>query len=327
MDDTTCGLHISVIDPLTIQGLEVITMLQEFYKQPPTYERVQEAIWSLQEHYPCLKVFPIGKSVLGRHINALSIGNPTGATLFVGATHGLEWLTCMILIKFCENLLNALETGGKVSDIDVGRALCNRSLVIVPCLNPDGVEIALQGTAGAGNRADCIEEMLQGQDPRLVWQANANGVDLNHNFDAGWCIVKAMEVAAGITSPGPTRFGGVHPHSEPETIAITTFCMTHQPRSLYSLHSQGEEIYWYYGCNTPARSKMMAQILASSSGYALAKPVEMASHGGLKDWFIEKFRRPGFTIEVGLGKNPLGLDQLDGIYRKIEEMLVIATLL
>ncbi len=302
-------------------------MLQSFYTQPPTYERVQEAIRLLREHYRCLKVFPIGKSVQGREINALCIGNPTGATLFVGATHGLEWLTCMLLIRFCQQMLEALKTGGKVSDIDVGRALCSRSLVIVPCLNPDGVEIALRGSEGAGERADFIQGLVGEEDPRLVWQANANGVDLNHNFDAGWCIVKEMEVNSGITAPGPTRFGGVHPHSEPETIAITTFCMTYQPRSLYSLHSQGEEIYWYYGCHTPARSKMMAQILASSSCYSLAKPVEMASHGGLKDWFIEKLRRPGFTIEVGLGKNPLGLDQLDKIYNKIEEMLMIATLL
>ena len=71
----------------------------------------------------------------------------------------------------------------------------------------------------------------------------------------------------------------------------------------------------------------MAQILASSSGYTLAKPAELASHGGLKDWFIEKMRRPAFTIEIGRGKNPLGLDQLGSIYRKTEEMMMIAALL
>ena len=301
-------------------------MTDSFYQSPPTYQNVRGAICALGQKYPSLKIFPIGKSLLGREITALSIGNPTGAISFVGATHGLEWLTCTLLIKFCHNLLAAMEEGGRLSDIDVCRALRNRSLVIVPCLNPDGVEIALRGAQAGGRFAEMIEQ-TSGGNPEKVWQANAGGVDINHNFDAGWKLVKEMEVAAGITSPGPTRYGGEHPHSEPETLAAATFCMTYQPRSLYAVHSQGEEIFWHYGPHTPRRSKMMAQILASSSGYALSKPEGLASHGGLKDWFIEKFHRPGFTIEVGLGKNPLPLADLDKIYGKIEEMLMIATLL
>ena len=296
------------------------------YDCPPTYQNLQGAIRALCQRHSRLKAFPIGKSVLGREITALCLGNPTGATCFVGATHGLEWLTCALLMKFLRNLLGALESGGSVSDIDVRRALRSRALVIIPCLNPDGVEIALCGAQSAGRCAEKVNRLSGGQ-PQLVWQANACGVDLNHNFDAGWCILKEMELAAGITGPAPTRYGGEHPHSEPETIAITTFCKTCLPRSLYSIHSQGEEIYWHYGSRTPSRSKMMAQILASSSGYALAKPAELASHGGLKDWFIEKLRRPAFTIEIGKGKNPLPLSDLDDIYDKTEEMLMIALLL
>ena len=301
-------------------------MLERFYQSPPSYESLREAICALTQRYRQLKAFPIGRSLLCREITALSIGNPAGAVCFVGATHGLEWLTCSLLMKFCHGLLQALDSGGRLSEIDAQRALRNRSLVIIPCLNPDGVEIAINGSQSAGRFCREVEQ-LSGGHPKTVWQANAAGVDINHNFDAGWLTLKQMEIAAKITSPGPTRYGGEHPHSEPETIAITTFCRSHQPRSLYSFHSQGEEIYWHYGPHTPQRSKMMAQILASSSGYELAKPVELASHGGLKDWFIEKLRRPGFTIEIGRGKNPLGLDQLEAIYRDTEEMMMLATLL
>ena len=300
-------------------------MFTGFYEQPPTYERVQQAIAYLCADYKPLKVFPIGKSVLGREINALSIGNPMGATLFVGATHGLEWLTTLLLLRFCEDMLIGLTKGTAVSDIDVRRALRSRSLVIVPCLNPDGVEIALRGAESAGECEEAVREIAGGD--TSTWQANANGVDLNHNFDAGWCILKEMEREAGITAPAPTRYGGAHPVSEPETIAITTFCMTYQPRSLYSLHSQGEEIYYQYGEHTPERSRLMAQILAASSGYTIAQPTGLASHGGLKDWFIDKFCRPGFTIEIGRGKNPLDIGQFEHIYAKTQEMLIIATLL
>ena len=71
----------------------------------------------------------------------------------------------------------------------------------------------------------------------------------------------------------------------------------------------------------------MAQILASSSGYALSEPEGIASHGGLKDYFIQKYRRPGFTIEVGRGKNPLPPSDAPAIYEKIREMMTLAMIL
>lgn len=300
-------------------------MYENFYKEPPTYERIRRAIDDLKDKYRELKVFPIGASTLGRGIDALCIGNPMCATLFVGATHGLEWLTTLVLIRFCETILEGMRNGGEVSEINISKAMRGRSLVIIPCLNPDGVEIALRGKDGAEILGDRVKQICGGDFSQ--WQANAAGVDINHNFDAGWRILREMEQADGIDGPAPTRYGGPHPGSEPETGAIITFCLTYQPRTLYSLHSQGEEIYYRYGEHTPGRSRLMAQILASSSGYALSKPTGLASHGGLKDWFIEKFHRPGFTIEIGSGKNPLPVEQLEPVYQKIEEMLVIATLL
>lgn len=71
----------------------------------------------------------------------------------------------------------------------------------------------------------------------------------------------------------------------------------------------------------------MAEILSVSSGYTLCTPDEIASHGGFKDWFIEAFGRPAFTLELGKGKNPLPLSDLDSVYRKAEEMLLIGTIL
>jgi g-D-glutamyl-meso-diaminopimelate peptidase len=300
-------------------------MYAGFYDEPPTYENMTRAIQWLREEYPRLKVFPIGRSVLGREISALCIGHPAGATLFVGAVHGLEWLTSLLLIRFVETLLHGLATGGCVSDIDVTKALRSRSLVVIPCLNPDGVEIAVHGQEGAGERAAIIGGMCDGD--FSTWQANANGVDLNHNFDAGWNILREMEEQSGVTGPAPTRYGGTHPHSEPESKAAVTFCLTYQPRTLYAFHSQGEEIYYRYGARTPTRSQLMAGILASSSGYTATHPEGLASHGGLKDWFITRFCRPGFTIEIGKGKNPLDIRTLPKTYARLEEMLMIATLL
>lgn len=98
-------------------------------------------------------------------------------------------------------------------------------------------------------------------------------------------------------------------------------------RQLYAFHSQGEEIYYQYGEYTPPRAPLIAQVLASASGYALSQPTGTASHGGLKDWFIETFHRPGFTIEIGRGKNPLPITELEPIYARLIEMLLAAMIL
>lgn len=300
-------------------------MAEHLYNQPPVFENLCEAIRRLREEHKILKVFPIGKSVLGREINALSIGTPQNATLFVGATHGLEWLTELLLLRFCGELLSAMEQSAHLREIDVAKAMSRRSLVIIPCLNPDGIEIALRGREGAGQLGDYIEELSNGN--LGGWQANARGVDINHNFNAGWDILRQLEINSGIEGPGPTRYGGPYPESEPETMAIVDFCRVYQIRQLYSFHSQGEEIYYRYGPNTPARSQLMAQILSSCSGYKVTHPKGTASHGGLKDWFIQETHRPGFTIEIGRGKNPLPVEDLEPTYNQLLEMLLMAVLL
>ena len=48
---------------------------------------------------------------------------------------------------------------------------------------------------------------------------------------------------------------------------------------------------------------------------------------GFKDWFIETYDRPGFTVEIGKGTNPLPLEQFPEIYRKLRELLLLAATL
>ena len=98
-------------------------------------------------------------------------------------------------------------------------------------------------------------------------------------------------------------------------------------RHVVALHSQGEEIYWQYGEHTPPQSRMMARVLSTASGYALAQPSPESAHGGFKDWFIRCYHRPGFTIEMGRGKNPLPISQFEEIYDKAREMLLLSVLL
>jgi g-D-glutamyl-meso-diaminopimelate peptidase len=89
-----------------------------------------------------------------------------------------------------------------------------------------------------------------------------------------------------------------------------------------AFHTQGEEIYWNYRGMEPAISKRMADKLAQASGYQSLKLA--GSDAGYKDWFIQQFRRPGFTIEAGQGINPLPIEQFDSLYGKVEPLMVEA---
>lgn len=293
--------------------------------QPADAGAVRGMIYALRGRYSFLDAVPIGHSVLGRELYALILGSGREHVLYAAAFHAQEWLTSLVLLRLCEDICACLSHDGHLAEMDVRQALTGRSLVLVPQVNPDGVEIALHGSASAGIYA--AEVAALGGDEPGRWQANAHGVDINHNFNAGFSQLQEMERKNGIVGPSPRQWSGPKAESEPETAALTRLCRRSRFRHVLALHSQGEEIYWRYGDGTPPRSRVMAEILASSSGYKVADPDGLASHGGFKDWFICEMKRPGFTLEMGKGENPLPLSDFEGIYAKAQEMLLLAALM
>ncbi len=289
------------------------------------YINVKQKIFKLNERYPFLKISSIGKSCVGREIPMLKIGHGKDCVLFAGAFHGSERITCNLLLKFTEELCNALSQNSEFCGINAHSAMENRELLILPLINPDGCEISLHGEMGCGYLKEHIHSLCGGNYTK--WNANARGVDLNHNFDAGWQELRKRETQMGILGPSLTRFGGFFPESEPETIALCSLCRRKEIRHAVAFHSQGEVIYWSYGEKMPKRAKKMAQIMAASSGYALDVPSAIATGGGFKDWFIKEFERPAFTVEIGLGENPLPISDLDEIYKKVKEMLILCAIM
>ena len=286
---------------------------------------VRGMIYALRGRYGFLDAIPIGRSALGREIMGLVVGSGRERVLYAAAFHGQEWLTSLVLLRLCEDICDALEQEGCIADMDFRQALSGRSLILIPQVNPDGVEIALHGSDSAGEYASQVACL--GGDIHGKWQANARGVDINHNFNAGWELLGEIERAKGIDGPAPRQWRGPAPESEPETAAITGFCRRVRMRHVLALHSQGEEIYWRYGNHTPSRSRIMAEIMGATSGYKVADPEGLASHGGFKDWFIDEMHRPGFTLEMGKGENPLPLRDFEEIYEKAQEMLLLAALM
>ena len=89
-----------------------------------------------------------------------------------------------------------------------------------------------------------------------------------------------------------------------------------------SYHTQGRTIYWQYQNQAPSEARSIGEAMSRSSGYTLASTAFSSAHAGYKDWFIQTWRRPGYTIEAGQGVNPLPLSQFEEIYRANLPVLV-----
>ena len=289
------------------------------------YNTNKEIIEELILEYPFLSAELCGRTALGRGIFSLNIGNQDNSVIYAGGFHGCEWITSLALFLFAERLCHSIKHNKLLCGVDMTRALSQLGVTIIPCINTDGVEIAVHGEKSAGTLSGFVASL--GCEDYSKWNANALGVDINHNFNAGWKELRQLEEEKGIHGPAPRQFGGAYPESEAETKALTRLCRIRQFRQCMALHSQGEELYWQYGDYSPPQASMMAKILADSCSYTLVTNAGLASHGGFKDWFISELRKPGFTMEIGKGENPLPISELYKIYSRIEEALVLFALM
>lgn len=299
-----------------------VVLDKKYLYAPADEENRRALLGELFSKYPFLKKSCIGQSLCGREIPMISLGEGK-KILFSCAFHGMEWLTTLVILCFLDELSEMVYKRGFFCGVRADMVFRDRMLCIVPCVNPDGVEIAIHGAESAGEYCESVREI--GGENR--WQANAAGVDINHNFNAGWKALKALEIQNGITAPAPTRYGGKSPESEPESRALARLCRNGDFIRALAFHSQGEEIYWNFGNYSPENARLQGELLAQLSGYKLSKPDGLAVGGGFKDWFVETFRHPGFTVEIGKGENPLPVSELDAIYEKLKQMLIISIIM
>jgi len=256
---------------------------------------------------------------MGKPISYLRLGEGPFHWHFNAACHANEWITSLLLMRFAGEYAQAYENRlpfwGKFADELFARC----SLWIVPMVNPDGVELVQQGINAKHPYFRELRQWNRGSNRFHRWKANIRGVDLNDQFPAHW---EEERERRGIRVPSPRDYGGERPLSEPEAAALVEFTAQHDFDGVIALHSQGEEIYWNYRNAEPPESRVWAERLAASAGYR-AIYLE-GSDAGYKDWFISRFRRPGFTVEVGWGHNPLPLNDFEDIYDDVARLLAEA---
>lgn len=268
---------------------------------------------------PGIRYGVIGKSVMGKDIPYIAIGRGKIHLHVNAGMHANEWLNVPCLMFFVKNYIKALNQKATFHGHEPDLWFEEITLWVLPMLNPDGIELVLSGPGEDHPWKKDLLELNAGDTDFSNWKANIRGVDLNDQFPAFWDEEASRR---GKTGPGPRDFGGESPLSEPESIALANWTKERKFDAVIALHSQGQEVYWNYRNEEPEHSENWAGQLADAAGYKAVKL--FGSDAGYKDWFILEFRRPGFTVETGLGVNPLPVSQYDTITQEVERIMVTA---
>lgn len=266
--------------------------------------------------YPDFTVGTLGKSILGRDIDYYKFGSGKKNIVIVGAHHALEYITSLVIYDFISYISENLTRDACINGVNLKFWQQKFTYWLIPCLNPDGVELCLGGAANSPLYAR--EVRMNGSEKFDTWQANSRGVDLNHNYDYRFSEYKALEKRFGI-APGKSRYAGEYPESEPETRAMANLIRVLNPLMLVSLHSQGKEVYFQ---PKNQRIERIGKRIADAIGYEVCEPSDLALYGGLSDYAGAVLGIPSFTIEVGLGENPLPISSLPSICEKLRPLLI-----
>ncbi len=245
----------------------------------------------------------VGESELKQRIPYIFVGRKNGNYMIVqGAMHAREHLTALLVVCLAKHLVknNRLPIDG--------------GIYFVPMTNPDGVRLAQEGVGFVTDKQRKSNLLaVNGGTDFSLWKANADGVDINVNFDAHWA-----EGAQNGFYRSACNYVGRQPFSAAESRALRDFTLLIKPVVTLSYHLKGEEIYWEFGQtgHRRQRDKRYAEAISRYTGYPLV--TLSGSVGGYKDWCIQCLKIPAYTIEVGSDRfeHPFPYSQLSVILRQ-----------
>jgi len=179
---------------------------RDFFSSLRTYDEHVQFMYDLAAQHPDLaQVISLGTSVQNRPMWALRItgpGNVKPGVFYHGAEHGNEAAGASVIQYVAYQLLTNYDM-----DTEVAWLVDHVEWTLLPIMNPDGYV--------------------------HYRRYNANGVDLNRNWD-------------GLDAGNDPR-GGPYPFSEPETIALRDFLIANpQVRVHLDLHGYVPWIMWVW---------------------------------------------------------------------------------
>lgn len=261
-----------------------------------------------------LKKETIGKSVEGRDIIALKLfGNNKQeilscvqdnrikpSALFVGGIHAREDFSVMLTMKMIDYYCYYYSENNNLDTYDVRKIIDNVDMCFIPVSNPDGLNIVHHGLDSSSSYEKLKDMKIWGED-YTYWKANANGVDLNKNFDDGnWDIRLCIP---GTDVPCSDRFKGFSPNSEPETNALINFCSSNNFSLMVSYHCSGNCTFWADSGTHDMFKGLDEKIMNEFNKIFIYRKTKVsedpAIYGcGFENWFRKKMKRPAFCIEL-----------------------------
>ncbi len=274
-----------------------------------SYEQMQADLQTLAEKFPDrLTLSSIGKSEEGRDLTLCLLGNPDASKniLLQAAIHGREHVVTQIAVGEIDYLLHhqnmILENG-----MTVGELLDSVCIHIIPMSNPDGVTISQTKVLPQGF-ADLYENKSS---IAKTWKANANGIDLNANFDANWDRYDSIYQSS---SPAYAGYKGETPECAKESKALADYLRSMKFDLTLSYHTSGSVIYWSYDYNNHVavnqKSKELAMLIAAKNGFALGQQASNST-AGFKDYAMQAYDIPSLTIEFSQVDSPAPLSEFE----------------
>ncbi len=309
------------VDPQALRIGQSLTIPLRYAVVPTnlsySYALLGEILDGLQARYPFLWRGNAGKSTMGKPLPLVRIGTGGVEVFYNAAFHSNEWITTPVLLKFLEEYAAAYARGGEIGGVSAETLYRRATLYLMPMVNPDAVDLvtgALQSGDAYSNAARLAKNYPDIPFP-AGWKANIVGIDPNVQFPANWEKARDLKFAAGYRTPGPREYPGTAPLTAAESRSVYDLTRNHDFALMLAYHTQGSIIYWKYLDYEPPRSREIGEKMSQASGYPLELTPEGSSYAGYKDWYIQDYNRPGYTVEVGLGQNPLPISQFDEIYR------------
>ena len=259
---------------------------------------------------PNVNVEIIGYSLLNRPIYAVHLGSYDGPQMIMdGGIHAREYLSTLFLIEEVKYLSTF--------------TFENCGVYIIPCVNPDGIDLVLSGTQNI--KCDALKNYLtyvNGGNNFGLWKANANAVDVNVNFNA--LYGKGVQ---NVFCPSPGNFVGYYPESERETRVMIEFTKQVNPSITISWHTKGEVIYYGFESLTEEELKRdydIAERLSKVNGYPIVRSV--GSVGGYQDYVSLNYKVPAYTIELGSSalEHPISEEYLLENYELNKDVPIVA---
>ena len=257
---------------------------------PESFDSLLGTVTALKNQFPDLiKLYTAGYSESGREIIMYTLGNGEKKALITGAIHAREHITTKYLLKVTEDYCNAFYSAtGYYGNYNIYNLLNEYTLYIIPCVNPDGLEIILSNDTPEKNVR--VSELSE-------YKANKKGVDLNRNFPIAWDYINN-----GVTSPADYYFKGYESGSAKETQVLMNLCLENEFAFMLAVHIKGNLVFWgdtYKTDNNPVY-KAFAEDICNASGFLMTEPTKKAKDygGGFENWFRHKFNRPGVCIEL-----------------------------